>query len=73
MMQSKRERIKYFVIQKLMGLVIIVLAIISCTISGDGTAAFALAPIGIYMIFDKRIMIMNTYYCESEEKMQWKN
>lgn len=69
MMQNKRERIKYFAIQKLMGLVIIVLAIVSCMISGDGTAAIALAPIGIYTIFNKKMMIINTYYFESEEKM----
>lgn len=69
MMQNKRERIKYFVIQKLIGVVVIVLAIVSCMISGDGTAAIALAPIGIYTIFNKRMMIINTYYFESEEKM----
>ena len=67
MMQNKRERIKYFIIQKLMGLVIVVLAVVSCIITGDGTAALLLIPIGIYTIFTRKLVITNTYYFEDEE------
>lgn len=73
MMQNKRERIKYFVIQKLMGLVIVVLAVISCIITGDGTAALLLLPIGTYTIFTKKLVITNTYYFEHEEDFEWRN
>ena len=73
MMQNKRERIKYFVIQKLMGLVIVVLAVISCIITGDGTAALLLIPIGIYTIFTRKLVITNTYYFEQEEDSEWIN
>lgn len=73
MMQDKREKIKYFVIQKLMGLVIVVLAVISCVITGDGTAALLLIPIGIYTIFTKKLVITNTYYFEHEEDSEWRN
>ena len=73
MMQSKRERIKYFVIQKLMGLVIVVLAVVSCVITGDGTAALLLTPIGIYTIFTRKLVITNTYYFEHEEESEWIN
>ena len=73
MMQDKREKIKYFVIQKLMGLVIVVLAVVSCIITGDGTAALLLIPIGIYTIFTKKLVITNTYYFEHEEDSEWIN
>lgn len=73
MMQNKRERIKYFVIQKLMGLVIVVLAVVSCVITGDGTAALLLTPIGIYTIFTRKLVITNTYYFEHKEESEWIN
>ncbi len=73
MMQNKRERIKYFVIQKLMGVVIVILAIVSCIITGDGTAALLLIPIGTYTIFTKKLVITNTYYFEHEEDSEWIN
>ena len=73
MMQNKRERIKYFVIQKLMGLVIVVLAVISCIITGDGTAALLLIPIGTYTIFTRKLVITNTYYFEHKEDSEWIN
>ena len=73
MMQNKREKIKYFVIQKLMGLVIVVLAVVSCIITGDGTAALLLMPIGTYTIFTKKLVITNTYYFEHEEDFEWRN
>ena len=72
-MQDKRERIKYFIIQKLMGLVVVVLAVVSCIITGDGTAALFLIPIGIYTIFTKKLVITNTYYFEHEEDSEWRN
>ena len=73
MTQNKRERIKYFIIQKLMGLVIVVLAVVSCIITGDGTAALLLIPIGIYTIFTRKLVITNTYYFEHEEDSEWIN
>ena len=69
-MENKRERIKYFVIQKLMGLVIVVLGVISCIITGDGTAALFLIPIALYTIFTKKLVITNTYYFEHEEESE---
>ena len=73
MEQNKREKIKYFVIQKLMGLVIVVLAVVSCVITGDGTAALLLTPIGIYTIFTRKLVITNTYYFEHEDDSEWRN
>ena len=67
MMQDKRERIKYFVIQKLVGLLLLIVSILSVLISGDGTAALFLIPIGIYTIFTKKLVITNTYYFEHED------
>ena len=73
MMQDKREKIKYFVIQKLMGLLLLIVSILSVLISGDGTAALLLIPIGIYTIFTRKLVITNTYYFEHEEDFKWRN
>lgn len=73
MMQDKRERIKYFVIQKLMGLLLLIVSILSVLISGDGTAALLLIPIGMYTMFTRKLVITNTYYFEHEVDSEWKN
>ena len=73
MMQNKRERIKYFVIQKLTGLLLLIVSILSVLISGDGTAALLLTPIGIYTIFTRKLVITNTYYFEHEGDFKWRN
>lgn len=70
MMQNKREMIKYFVIQKLMGLVIVVLAVVSCIITGDGTAALLLIPIGIFTTLTKEMVITDTYFFDNEEESE---
>ena len=44
-----------------------VLSVISCIITGDGTAALLLTPIGIYTIFTRKLVITNTYYFEHED------
>ncbi len=61
-MQNKREKIRYFIIQKLMGLALMVTSVIGCKISGDGTAAVLLIPIGIYTIFTQQMVITNSTY-----------
>ena len=73
MMQNKRERIKYFVIQKLMGLLLLIVSILSVLISGAGTAALLLTPIALYTIFTRKLVITNTYYFEHEDDSEWIN
>lgn len=72
-MQNKRERIRQFVIQKLAGLLLLIVSIISVLITGDGTAALMLIPISLYTIFTRKLVITNTYYFEHEEEFEWKN
>jgi hypothetical protein len=67
MQQNKREKIKYFIIQKIMGIGLIILAIISCKVLEDGTASILLIPIGIYTILTKKMVITNTYYFNLKE------
>ena len=67
MQQNKREKIKYFIIQKIMGIGLIILAIISCKVLEDGTASILLIPIDIYTILAKKMVITNTYYFNLKE------
>ena len=59
-MENKRERIKYFVIQKLMGLLLLIVALL-------------LTPIALYTIFTRKLVITNTYYFEHEDDSEWIN
>ena len=73
MEQNKREKIKYFVIQKLVGLLLLIVSILSVLISSDGTAAVLLTPIALYTIFTRKLVITNTYYFEHEDDSEWRN
>lgn len=68
MEQNKREKIKHIVTQKAMGIILIVVAIVSCIASDDGTAAILMLPIGIFTTFTKEMVITDTYFFENEEE-----
>lgn len=64
---NKKKKI-YFIKQKLVGLLVIVLAILSVIFSeGDGTAALVMVPMGIGLIITKDMVLMNDYYWEMKE------
>lgn len=67
-MKDNRRK-KYFVKQKLLGLSLIILAIITAILTeGDITLAFILVPIGLGIIFTKEMVLMNDYYYEMKRK-----
>ena len=69
---NKKKKM-YFIKQKLMGMLVIVLAILSVIFSeGDGTAALVMVPMGIGLIITKDMVLMNEYYWEVKE-MESKN
>lgn len=70
MEQNKREKIKHIVTQKAMGIILIVVAIVSCIVSDDGTAAILMLPIGIFTTFTKEMVITDTYFFNNEEESE---
>ena len=70
MKQNKREKIKHIVTQKAMGIILIVVAIVSCIVSNDGTAAILMLPIGIFTTFTKEMVITDTYFFNNEEESE---
>ena len=68
-----KQKKMYFIKQKLVGMLVIVLAILSVIFSeGDGTAALVMVPMGIGLIITKDMVLMNEYYWEVKE-MESKN
>lgn len=64
---TRRQR--YFIKQKLMGLAVIVLGIVSTVIlNGDATACIITVPMGLVLIFTKQKAVLNDdYIFEIEE------
>lgn len=56
------ERQRYFIKQKIYGVVIIVIGLLPVFIAGDGTAALLTTPIGLYLMMSKKMCIMDNYY-----------
>lgn len=55
--KRKREMLKYYIMQKLMGVVLILCSIIPILIENDGTVAVLFIPLGLYLIFTKEKVI----------------
>ena len=63
-----KKRTKYFIKQKLMGVALILLGVITAVIlEGDITVALLLAPFGLGMIFTKKEVLLDDYYYEVNE------
>lgn len=60
---------KYFIKQKLMGLILIVGSILASItlLEGDATITLISIPIGLMMIFSKEMWLVDEYYYEIEE------
>lgn len=56
---------KYFIKQKLIGVALILLGLLSMTIEKDATAAIVIIPIGCILIFTKEAWLTD-YYEENE-------
>lgn len=65
---ERQRRALYFLKQKLLGVVLIAISVISAKVTGDGTAAVFLAPVGLYTIFTKDMFLVDSYFLEQEEK-----
>lgn len=58
---SKRQ--KYFLKQKLYGVLLILIGIvIALMLGGDGTALIFLVPIGVELIFSRKMWLVDSFY-----------
>ena len=69
MKYQKHKRVKYFRKQKILGGLILALGILSAIIlAGDITVALLLIPLGLYIVFTKKPVLMDDYFYELETK-----
>lgn len=63
------KRQKYFIKQKLMGVLGLVFAVLSVQLTnGDGTMAFILTIPSLVLIFSKKMLLVNNYYMDVMDK-----
>ena len=69
MKYQKHKRVKYFRKQKILGGILVLLGILSAIILGGNiTAALTLVPLGLYIVFTKKPVLMDDYFYELEAK-----
>lgn len=69
--QGTRERKKYFAMQKLNGVALLIFTAVAIKIlEGDATIAFITVPLGLSMLLSKEMLIINKYYWKCEEKAE---
>lgn len=64
---DKRKK-AYFIKQKIVGAVLVALSVLSVVTLKDATAAIFVAPLGLYAIFSKKMLIFDEYFYEVQEK-----
>ena len=66
-----QERKKYFAMQKLNGVALLIFTAVAIKIlEGDATIAFITVPLGLSMLLSKEMLIINKYYWKCEEKAE---
>ena len=66
----KSKRYYYFRKQKLSGLALILIGLLTIPIEWDITAALFLVPVGIGIMTTKDMIIMDDYYWEKHQKIE---
>ncbi len=66
-----KERRKYFAIQRLAGLCLLILTVVLVVIDGDLTISMITVPLGVSLLFSKKMLILNRYYFENGGDDQW--
>lgn len=66
---KNNKRAIYFRKQRAMGVGMVLLALLSgILLDGDFTAAVLIAPVGLYTIFTKKMVLTNDYFYEQQEQ-----
>lgn len=63
---SKRQ--KYYLKQKLIGVLMLILTAVIVFNLHDATVSVVLVPMGLMLIFSKKMIITDSYFFEVEEK-----
>ncbi len=67
--KQRRERKKYFAVQKAMGVAILIFTAAAVkAFEGDATVALLTIPLAISLLLSKEMLIINKYYWQCEEK-----
>ena len=65
---KKSKRYYYFRKQKLLGAVLLVCAaLLAFVVEGGITASLIFAPLGLYIMFTKEMMLLDDYYYEMNQ------
>lgn len=73
-MKYVNRKRRYFRKQKLMGLALALLGVLSAFIlEGDITVAILLVPFGLYVVFTKEMLWMDDYYYECKYRKSVSN
>ena len=68
-MKYKNHKRLYFRKQKICGVALIILSVISALLlDGDITVALILVPLGLYAIFTKKKILLNDYFYKTSNK-----
>lgn len=71
--QRIRKRQKYFIMQKMIGTLLLAVTALSIWVLKDATAALITLPLGLYLIFTRKMMITNRFYYEEKERGKWES
>lgn len=67
--RRRQQRRWYFIKQRLSGIFLIVLTMISIKLlDGDATIALITVPLGLYLAFTKEMCIVNEFYWQTKER-----
>lgn len=62
------KRTKYFIKQKLAGILCVVVALLSIKIDGEATVALIYIPFGLHLIFSKEMLFTTEYFFRDAKK-----
>ena len=65
------ERASYFVMQKLVGIAVLLFSAIVIGLCGDASICVITIPIAVVLIFTKKMMIASQYYFDHGGEDQW--
>lgn len=66
---KKSRRYYYFRKQRIMGLILAILGVVSAIVSGgDIAAALLLVPFGLFVMFTKEMLVTDDYFYEIKAK-----
>lgn len=69
--RERRERKKYFAVQKITGVAMLVITAAAVKIlEGDATIAIITIPLGLSLLMSKEMLIINRYYWKCEEETE---